>query len=91
MMGVWKPRLDDLADSDAANGLDRIEHLLCGHAVAGQGLVIDADSEHRQPGYLLGRRVRSAGDCLDDLFDFLGLDLERLQIFAIELDAKVGR
>ena len=38
------PRLDDLADSDAANGLDRIEHLLCGHAVAGQGLVIDADS-----------------------------------------------
>ena len=67
-----------------------IEHLLCGHAVAGQGLVIDVDSEHRQPGDLLGRRVGRAGDGLDDLFDLLSLGFERLQVVAVELDAKVG-
>ncbi len=37
-------RLDDFTGVDAADRLDGIEHLLCGHAVAGQGLVIDADS-----------------------------------------------
>ena len=56
-----------------------IEHLLRGHAVAGKGLVIDVDSEHRQPGHLLGRRVRSTGDGFDDLFDLFGLGFERLQ------------